>query len=182
MTHTMETITRLLDFIRGNPKKVIVVFTNGVIEIMSKTDAISLIMRDGIQYVPLTEDVLPVYGVKHEVVMELPKAMQIIASKGQKTMREGAFRPPSPSRRAVFYRDLYTCQYCGRKVHERKEMLDDTATIDHMIALSKGGPRRKWTNLLTTCSECNNRKGDRSVSECGLKPLSEPQEVWLRVR
>ena len=43
------------------------------------------------------------------------------------------------TRREVFRRDNYTCQYCGRR--------DVSLTVDHVIPRHLGGPH-KWTNLV----------------------------------
>ena len=56
------------------------------------------------------------------------------------------------TRRAVFARDRWTCQYCG---HERGNL-----TVDHVVPRSKGG-RSTWDNIVTCCAPCNRRKGDR---------------------
>ena len=56
------------------------------------------------------------------------------------------------TRRAVFARDLWTCQYCG---HQRGNL-----TVDHVIPRSKGGTST-WENIVTCCAPCNRRKGDR---------------------
>ena len=56
------------------------------------------------------------------------------------------------TRRAVFARDRWTCQYCG---HERGNL-----TVDHVIPRSKGGSS-SWDNIVTCCAPCNRRKGDR---------------------
>ena len=56
------------------------------------------------------------------------------------------------TRRAVFARDRWTCQYCG---HERSSL-----TVDHVVPRSKGGGSG-WDNIVTCCAPCNRRKGDR---------------------
>jgi len=72
----------------------------------------------------------------------------------------------SLSRRNVFIRDNFTCQYCGSREH---------LTIDHVKPASKGGPWT-WTNLTTACAPCNTKKGDKSLSQCGMKLMSNPRE------
>lgn len=73
----------------------------------------------------------------------------------------------------LFARDDYTCQYCGthRSALRGREFL----TRDHILPLSKGGENR-WDNVVTACSRCNNRKGNRLPWEAGLEPLSAPRE------
>jgi len=74
----------------------------------------------------------------------------------------------SPTRRAVFIRDNFTCAYCGRVVK------DSEATIDHVIPKSKGG-KWEWENLVTCCSSCNQKKGDRTPQEAGMTLLYKPK-------
>ena len=66
-------------------------------------------------------------------------------------------RRPRPrvklTRREVFIRDNYTCQYCGRQGHD--------LTIDHIIPRSRGGAHT-WDNLVSACKSCNHRKGGKS--------------------
>ncbi|RME91123.1 MAG: HNH endonuclease, partial [Anaerolineae bacterium] len=54
------------------------------------------------------------------------------------------------TRREIFRRDNYTCQYCGR----RTPML----TVDHVLPRHLGG-KHTWTNVVTACPACNHRKG-----------------------
>lgn len=58
--------------------------------------------------------------------------------------------------KAVFKRDNYTCQYCG-KVGGKLE-------ADHIIPFSKGGTD-DMDNLVTACRKCNRQKRDKSVEE-----------------
>jgi len=73
----------------------------------------------------------------------------------------------------LFARDRYTCQYCGRPRAELRGR--DFLTRDHVIPLSRGG-LNTWDNVLTACSPCNNRKGNRLPEEAGMVPLSTPVE------
>jgi 5-methylcytosine-specific restriction endonuclease McrA len=73
----------------------------------------------------------------------------------------------------LFARDGYSCQYCGR--HRRELGHRESLTRDHVVPLSRGGDNR-WTNVVTACSRCNLRKGNRLPSECGLRLHSDPGE------
>src|SRR5215208_3959268 len=70
------------------------------------------------------------------------------------------------TRRAVFARDRWTCQYCG---HERGSL-----TVDHVVPRSKGGGS-SWDNIVTCCAPCNRRKGDRLPKVAGMHPMTEPR-------
>ena len=80
------------------------------------------------------------------------------------------------TRRAVFARDRWTCQYCG---HQRGHL-----TVDHVIPRSKGG-MSTWENIVTCCAPCNRRKGDRLAHQVGMHPRTKPRtprpEVFIHV-
>src|SRR3984957_18560628 len=65
------------------------------------------------------------------------------------------------TRRAVFARDDWTCQYCGAR---------SNLTVDHVIPRSKGGPS-SWDNIVASCAPCNRRKGDRTPAQAGRGDL-----------
>jgi 5-methylcytosine-specific restriction endonuclease McrA len=54
------------------------------------------------------------------------------------------------TRREVFMRDQYTCQYCGLKTRD--------LTLDHVIPRHRGGAHT-WENLVSACRSCNHRNG-----------------------
>jgi 5-methylcytosine-specific restriction endonuclease McrA len=70
------------------------------------------------------------------------------------------------TRRAVFARDRWTCQYCG---HERGNL-----TVDHVVPRSKGG-QSTWENIVTCCAPCNRRKGDRMPRQANMVPVRQPK-------
>lgn len=75
--------------------------------------------------------------------------------------------------KAVYRRDDYRCQYCGEK--KKTEEL----SIDHVIPLSRKGPKISWTNCVTACFKCNNFKSDLLPSEAGMKLLKQPKKpAW----
>ncbi len=70
------------------------------------------------------------------------------------------------TRREIFRRDNYTCQYCGKVTPE--------LTIDHVIPRHMGG-RHEWTNVVAACPSCNHRKGGRTLIESGMSYLHQPK-------
>jgi 5-methylcytosine-specific restriction endonuclease McrA len=72
------------------------------------------------------------------------------------------------TRRSLYQRDNYTCQYCGRRAGPEK------LSIDHVLPRSKGG-RTSWENCVLACIRCNARKADRSLKESGLRLLRTPR-------
>jgi 5-methylcytosine-specific restriction endonuclease McrA len=73
----------------------------------------------------------------------------------------------------LFARDQYRCQYCGRPSSELKPR--EALTRDHVVPISRGGTN-EWTNVVTACSPCNTRKGNRLPHEIGMIPLTHPTE------
>ena len=58
----------------------------------------------------------------------------------------------------VFKRDMFTCQYCGRKAP------DVILEVDHIKPVSKGGDN-SIENLVTACWDCNRGKGAKKLSD-----------------
>ena len=73
----------------------------------------------------------------------------------------------------LFARDDYSCQYCGR--HRRDLRGRQFLTRDHVVPVSRGGPNT-WQNVVTACSPCNNRKGNRTPEEARMPLSAEPTE------
>jgi 5-methylcytosine-specific restriction endonuclease McrA len=73
-------------------------------------------------------------------------------------------RTPAFTRFNVFLRDRFTCQYCGAK---------EDLTFDHVIPRSKGG-LTTWENVVTACSPCNLRKGDKLPELVEMFPFQRP--------
>jgi 5-methylcytosine-specific restriction endonuclease McrA len=73
----------------------------------------------------------------------------------------------------LFARDDYHCQYCGR--HRRELKGREFLTRDHVLPTSRGG-ENTWENVVTACSPCNNRKGDRTPAEARMPLLGTPGE------
>jgi 5-methylcytosine-specific restriction endonuclease McrA len=71
------------------------------------------------------------------------------------------------TRREIFRRDNYTCQYCGRRSGD--------LTLDHVQPKHLGG-EHVWTNVVTACSPCNHRKGGRQLYEVHMELLHFPKE------
>lgn len=66
------------------------------------------------------------------------------------------------SRRNLYRRDGFTCQYCGAQ--PGTELL----SIDHVVPRSRGG-RSTWENCVLACLDCNKRKASRTLEEAGLR-------------
>ncbi|MBI5086342.1 MAG: HNH endonuclease [Acidobacteria bacterium] len=76
------------------------------------------------------------------------------------------------SRKNIVMRDRYTCQYC----HKVFNSID--LTLDHVVPRSRGG-ETTWENLVACCHACNNRKGNRTPDEAGMRLLHTPRPFSL---
>ena len=80
----------------------------------------------------------------------------------------------SLSRRAVFIRDNFQCQYCGGRAEN----------VDHVVPRSRGGPHT-WENVVAACRPCNSRKENRTPADVGLhlkrSPRAPHESVWIIV-
>lgn len=74
------------------------------------------------------------------------------------------------SRKDIYIRDKYTCQFCA-KIFPVKEL-----TLDHVFPKSRGGSNDP-TNLVAACKKCNGRKRDRTPEEARM-PLINPLTVY----
>lgn len=69
------------------------------------------------------------------------------------------------TRKNILRRDKHKCGYCGRS--------DLQLTIDHIIPKARGG-EDSWENLVSACLKCNNKKGDRTPEQAGIKLRIKP--------
>jgi hypothetical protein len=70
------------------------------------------------------------------------------------------------SRKNLFIRDNYCCQYCGNKLEISQ------LTYDHVIPKSlwdndKQSPTN-WTNIVTACVQCNRKKGNKTPKQANM--------------
>ena len=66
------------------------------------------------------------------------------------------------TRRNLFLRDDYTCQYCG--ISPPRSQLN----LDHVIPRALGG-KTTWENVVCSCVDCNRRKGGRTPQQARLR-------------
>lgn len=70
------------------------------------------------------------------------------------------------SRRSIFARDSYTCQYCGQQPRE--------LTLDHITPKRLGG-KDTWENLVCCCRKCNGKKADKTLDQTNMRLLKMPR-------
>ena len=71
------------------------------------------------------------------------------------------------SRKNIYKRDNYTCQYCGAKPGTQE------LSIDHVFPRSRGG-KSEWTNCVLACVPCNKKKGNKTLKEANMKLARQP--------
>jgi 5-methylcytosine-specific restriction endonuclease McrA len=76
------------------------------------------------------------------------------------------------SRKNILMRDRYTCQYC------LSTLPSSDLTLDHVVPRSRSG-ETAWENLVTCCHACNNRKGNRTPEEAGMRLTRQPRPFSL---
>ena len=69
------------------------------------------------------------------------------------------------NKKNVLIRDRHRCMYCGKT--------NCNLTIDHVFPQSRGG-QTSFDNCVASCFECNNKKGNKTPREAGMKLLRQP--------
>jgi hypothetical protein len=78
------------------------------------------------------------------------------------------FKQVNLTRRNIYKRDQYLCQYCVNG------FIPADLTIDHVIPTSRGGAH-SWENCVTACESCNAKKANRTPQECGMTLYKQPR-------
>lgn len=74
------------------------------------------------------------------------------------------------SNRTLFARDRNVCAYCGMNAKNHRLL-----SRDHIEPKSRGGTDT-WTNVVTACVPCNQRKADKTLKEAKMELLYVPYE------
>lgn len=75
-----------------------------------------------------------------------------------------------PTKRAVFIRDNFECQYCGTR------LTMGSGTRDHVIPRSRKG-LDALSNVVASCKPCNGRKANRTPEQAGMVLRSQPRPL-----
>ncbi|MBD3260333.1 MAG: HNH endonuclease [Candidatus Altiarchaeales archaeon] len=83
------------------------------------------------------------------------------------------------SRKNIFERDKWQCQYCGIKPSNKKDALSwmksNVLNLDHVVPRARGG-KTTWENVVASCYKCNSKKGSKTLKELGWKLKKEPNK------
>ncbi len=71
------------------------------------------------------------------------------------------------NRKNVYLRAKGRCQYCGTRVPSNE------FDFEHIVPKAQGG-RTRWENIVVACIGCNQRKGNRTPRQAGMRLRSKP--------
>jgi len=77
------------------------------------------------------------------------------------------------TRKNVFERDKYQCQYCG------KRLASEELNLDHVIPRHYGG-KTTWENIVCSCVKCNSIKANRLPHEASMHLTRKPSKPQWR--
>jgi 5-methylcytosine-specific restriction endonuclease McrA len=80
--------------------------------------------------------------------------MPSLKPNGQRLNGRGSSWITKSRRLAIYLRDRFTCQYCGRDLHAASPR---EVTLDHLRPQCRGGSNVS-RNLITACLACNSRR------------------------
>jgi hypothetical protein len=103
-------------------------------------------------------------GINRCGVQSVLKLPSIVACAGK--VHQDHYDPPLENK-FLYRRDKNICLYCGISFSW------EDLSRDHVQPISKGG-RDIWTNVVTSCRRCNNRKADRNPEDAKMELLAIP--------
>ena len=81
------------------------------------------------------------------------------------------------SKKLVYARDKWLCQYCREKLIVGKNRYN-SATIDHVLPKSRGG-KSTFINCVASCEPCNGRKANKTPDEARMKLIKQPRKPYI---
>ena len=113
--------------------------------------------------VPIPEEDRDWYTAEEERIRE--ERLAEVAAKIQRQHHLRGKWISDAGRAAIYARDEYTCQLCGKKcIQDENRVHADHITIDHIVPYSKGGAHTA-DNLRVACRSCNVKRGNRTENE-----------------
>lgn len=131
---------------------------------LSREETATLVVKNQVIW-SLGDTVMEIRGgYNNRGVQSVLKLPSIVACVGR--VHTDNFHPPLENK-FLFRRDKNICLYCGG------HFAVNNLSRDHVHPLSRGG-RDSWTNVVTSCRRCNNRKADRLPEESNMELLAIP--------
>jgi len=96
------------------------------------------------------------------LILEVPRIIKLVHDT-KYYLNKGV----SLTRKNIFLRDNYTCQYCGTK-HKAKSL-----DLEHVNPRCQGGID-SWENLVCACKKCNRKKKGRTPGQAGMQLIRNP--------
>jgi hypothetical protein len=132
--------------------------TMEVIAFITERKAIKLVYKEKVDTIATWADMLIRFGNKEIYFPAVIKLRYYI----KKSYSRLIF-----SRKAVFRRDNYTCQYCAKRLKPGQ------ATMDHILPKSMGGIS-SFTNCVAACLPCNAKKSNKLPDVSNMWPITMP--------
>ncbi|GDY12376.1 HNH endonuclease [Planctomycetota bacterium] len=143
-----------------------------------------MVLNQSYEFLNIEEDWLDalvlVLSGKAEPVAEYDKVVRsarasfrlpaVVIMRHQVTVRRRNRLFQVPTKRAVFLRDRFECQYCGIRITM------NSGTRDHVHPLSRKGAH-SLANVVTACKACNLEKANRTPEEAGMVLRSRPRAL-----
>ena len=126
--------------------------------IISSKKAIIMLLSKKVDYIEKTKELIRSEKL-NIIIPDIVKLKTYIYIKNRKI---------ALTRKNIFKRDQYKCQYCGGG----NNLL---LTLDHVIPKQKGGVD-SWENLVSACTKCNINKGNKFLSDTRMKLLKKPKQ------
>lgn len=149
-------------YLRSMKKQVLLLNQdNTPLNVITISKAFKLLSKDKVWADETTGEYYEVVSVSK--IVKIPKILIL------KYYVKLPYKRVAPTRKNIFKRDNYVCQYCGI------DMCEKTATIDHVVPRCKGGGST-WTNMVASCKDCNLYKGNRTPKEAKMEMKKKPKE------
>lgn len=133
--------------------------------IKSRSDTTIKIVRQIAEFLPVSHIVVEVANFDTQAMRRGHKLTNWAYQRGEQYGYENL-------KMYVRARDRYTCQYCGEITPKQLE-------VDHIIPKSRGGSTTP-DNLVASCHDCNQTKGNKTATEFGYPEIQEKTKRSFR--
>lgn len=131
---------------------------------LTREETATLLVKDQVIW-SLGDTVIEIRGgINRGGIQSVLKLPSIVACNGK--VHKDHYDPPLENK-YLYRRDKNICLYCGGAFSW------DDLSRDHVQPISRGG-LDVWTNVVTSCRRCNNRKADKNPEEAKMELLAIP--------